>query len=66
VLEDSPAGKAGLRVGDELVSIDDVAASRLTLEHILQMLKVPGHEFELSIKRGSEILSVKIKTRRLL
>jgi hypothetical protein len=66
VLEESPAGEAGLRVGDELVSIDDVSASRLTLEQIMQMLKIPGREYRMKIKRGSEMLSVKIRTRRLL
>jgi hypothetical protein len=66
VLKDSPAGEAGLRVGDELVSIDDVSASRSTLEHIIQMLKVPSREYRLSMKRGNETLRVKLKTRRLL
>jgi C-terminal processing protease CtpA/Prc len=66
VLDDSPAAKAGLRVDDVLAAIDGVPASRLTLEQILQMLKVDGCEYELGIKRGGEMRSVKIKTRRLI
>jgi predicted aspartyl protease len=66
VLDDSPAAKGGLRVGDVLLSIDDVPASRLTLEQIIQMLKVEGREYRLSMKRGSETISVTIKTRRMI
>jgi len=66
VLEDSPAAKVGLRVGDVLGSINGVPSSRLTLEQIVQMLKVEGREYDLSIKRGVETISVKIKTRRLI
>jgi predicted aspartyl protease len=65
VLEDSPAGKAGLRVGDVIERIG-VPASRLRLEQILQMMKEPGREYELTIKRDSETRVVKIKTRRLI
>jgi len=66
VLEDSPAGKAGLLVGDTLQRIDAVPASRLTLEQILQMMKAPGREYKLTIKRGSDTRVVEIKTRRLV
>jgi len=61
------AAEAGLRVGDDvLTSIDGVAASRFTLEEIYQMLKQQGREYKLSIKRGGETLSMKIKMRRLI
>jgi len=66
VLEDSPAAKGGLRVGDVLLSVDDVPASRLTLEQIVQMLKVEGREYRLRMKRGSETISVTIKMRRMI
>jgi Aspartyl protease/PDZ domain len=66
VLDNSPAAEAGLRVGDVLATIDDLPASRFTLEEIWQMMKQPGHEHKLSIKRGSWIGSVKITTRKLI
>jgi hypothetical protein len=66
VLTDSPAASAGLLVGDVLVSIDDVPAGRLTLEQIVQMLRVEGREYRLSMKRGSETMSVTIKTKRMI
>ena len=66
VLEDSPAREAGLHVGDVVETIDSVPASQLTLEQILQMMKVPDHEYHLTIKSGADSRTVKIKTRRLI
>lgn len=66
VLEDSPAAEAGLRVRDQLLAVDNVPASRLTLEQIIQMLKVQGREYKLRIKRASATRLMKIKTRRLI
>ena len=66
VIENSPAENAGLRVGDIIEQIDGTPASRLTLEQILQMMKVPGREYRLTIKRGSESRVVRMTTRRLI
>jgi hypothetical protein len=66
VLANSPAAEAGLRVGDVLTNIDGLPASRFTLEEVFQMMKEPGREHRLSIKRANRTNSVKIKTRRLI
>lgn len=66
VLEDSPAGKAGFRVGDIIDSINTIPASKLSLEQILQMMKLPNREYQLTIKRGSERRVLTIKTKRLI
>jgi hypothetical protein len=66
VLEESPAGRAGLRVGDLIEDIDGVPASRLTLEQIHQRMKVPGHEYKLTIKRDGATRLVMIKTSKLI
>ena len=66
VLEDSPAARAGLRVGDVIEGIDDAPASRLTLDQILKMMKVEAREYRLKIKRGNESHVVRINSRRLI
>jgi len=66
VLEDSPSAEAGLHVGDIIESVDTVPASQLTLEQVLQMMKVPGREYELAINRAGVRRVVKLKTRRLI
>src|SRR4030095_8011300 len=66
VLANSPAAEAGLRVGDVLTNIDGLPASRFTLEEVFQMMKEPGREHRLSIKRANRTNSVKITTRRLI
>ena len=66
VLANSPAAKAGMLVGDVLTNIDGMPASKFTLEEVCQMMKQPGREHTLSIKRGGWTSSVKIRTRRLI
>ena len=66
VLANSPAAEAGLLVGDVLTNIDGMPASRFTLEEVSQMMKHPGREYRLGIKRANRTSSVKIKTRRLI
>ena len=66
VLEDSPAGRAGLHWGDVIERIDGEPASRLTLEQIMQMMRVPGREYKLGIQRSGETSLVHLTTRRLI
>jgi len=66
VLDNSPASEAGLRVGDEVSSINGESASKFTLEKVLQMMKQPGREYKLLIKTASRTRLVMIKTRRLI
>ncbi|MBA2341441.1 MAG: PDZ domain-containing protein [Pyrinomonadaceae bacterium] len=65
IIENSPASEAGLREGDEIAAIGGQPASSLTLNHIYQMFKQEGREYDMSIIRGRERLQVKIKLRRL-
>jgi hypothetical protein len=66
VLQGSPAEEAGLHEGDLLDSIDGTPASGFSLDDIYQMLKRQTREYKMLVKRGNEILSVKITTRRLV
>jgi PDZ domain/Aspartyl protease len=66
VLANSPAAEAGLQEEDELIAIDGRPVTELSLEQIRQMLKQEGKEYVLKLKRGSQALQVKLKTRRLI
>jgi hypothetical protein len=66
VLANSPAAEAGLQEEDELIAIDGRPVTEFSLEQIRQMLKQEGKEYVLRLKRGSQALQVKLKTRRLI
>ena len=66
VLANSPAAEAGLQEEDELIAIDGRPVTEFSLEQIRQMLKQEGKEYVLKLKRGSQALQVKLKTRRLI
>lgn len=66
VLANSPATEAGLQEEDELVAIDGRPVTEFSLEQIRQMLKQEGKDYVLKLKRGSQALQVKLKTRRLI
>jgi membrane-associated protease RseP (regulator of RpoE activity) len=62
----SPASEAGLKTGDKIVAINGQAADRFRIEQLQTMLTQAGKEYELTVMRGSELLSVKIKLRKRL
>ncbi|MDX6501543.1 MAG: hypothetical protein QOG23_4803 [Blastocatellia bacterium] len=66
VLANSPAAEAGLQEEDELTAINGRPVTEVNLEQIRKMLKQEGKEFVLKLKRGSQVLQVKLKTRRLI
>ncbi|HSE62327.1 MAG TPA: aspartyl protease family protein, partial [Thermoanaerobaculia bacterium] len=66
VLPNSPAAEAGLRPADEILSVAGRPAAAMRLAELREMLRQPDREYPLRIKRGSETLSVTLKTRRLV
>ena len=60
--QDSPADKAGLKAGDQLLAVDGKSAKGKTSDEVNEILKgYPGTEVELTIKRPGESKDLKIK-----
>jgi hypothetical protein len=66
VTGNSPASEAGFKEEDVLAAIDGRPASALTLEQVRALLRREGEERALTVKRGGETLTFRIKLRRLL
>ena len=62
----SPAAEAGLKREDKIVAINGQAADQFRIEQVQTMLTQAGKEYELSVMRGSELLSLKIRLRKRL
>ena len=65
IYENSPAQKAGLKVGDVLLSIDGQSAKGRTEAQVTSFLRgFPGTEADLVVRRPGENKDVKIKLKR--
>ena len=61
VLPESPAGKAGLRAGDQIVEIDGQKVAPLNLSRSLELLRGPaGSTVTLSVRRNMQTLTMKV------
>ncbi|APB32386.1 carboxyl-terminal protease [Gloeomargarita lithophora Alchichica-D10] len=61
VVENSPAAKAGIRPGDELVSVAGRAAKGMTLEDASKLIRGPvGSVLRLEVRRAKETLPLQI------
>lgn len=61
IIEGSPAHKSGLKVGDELVSIEGQSAKGKTEQEVMDFLRgYPGTKAEISVRRPGEAKEVKI------
>lgn len=67
VIEDSPAAQAGVRVGDEIETIDDRPASAFSLEQVRVMFKEgEGREHSIGITRGAQRFRVSLTLKRII
>jgi membrane-associated protease RseP (regulator of RpoE activity) len=67
VIRDSPGANSGLQVGDLIEAVDQHSASSFTLPQIREMFKEgEGKEHRLSIRRGSKVLTVQLRLRRII
>ena len=66
VFEDSPSSKAGLKVNDILLRVDDEDFTDKTSLEISEYIKNSNaSEFVLAIKRGEELLDIEIKREKI-
>jgi Do/DeqQ family serine protease len=61
VMRNGPAGRAGLRVGDIVLSIDGNAVQNTTSMLTMIALLPPGEDVALSILRGGKAMDVKVQ-----
>src|SRR5262249_32950819 len=66
IAENSPASEAGIQPGDEIVAIDERPASQYTSAQIYKLFMIEGAVHSLSVKRANQVLTMKMKLRRLL
>jgi hypothetical protein len=64
VVPDSPGADAGLQAGDVIETIDRKPASGLTLTNVLEMFERPA-SYELTVRRGEQLLTLTLKPRRI-
>jgi predicted aspartyl protease len=66
VIDGSPAGKAGLKEDDVIVTIDGKPTSEYILEDVRRMFREDERDCILGIQDGERVRSVKLTTRRLI
>jgi carboxyl-terminal processing protease len=67
VAQGSPAARAGLRAGDELVAIDGASASGTDVVSVARRLEgPPGSALVLTLRRGQRQWSRRLVRRQLL
>ena len=60
----SPAAEAGLRQGDVLVTINRRPAGELGLDKLSKMFRQSGRTYLLTIRRGAQVITARLKMRR--
>ncbi|MGH9906806.1 MAG: aspartyl protease family protein [Pyrinomonadaceae bacterium] len=64
VRQNSPASEADLRALDVIEAVDGKPITKLA--NLKQMFRQPGRQYRLRVKRGDQILQIKLKLRRLI
>jgi C-terminal processing protease CtpA/Prc len=65
VLNNSPAAREGIQIGDEIEAANHVAAAKLTLDDLDKMFKRRG-TLRLQISRGGKQLKKKLKLKPMI
>lgn len=62
----SPAAAAGLREGDQIVSINGHPATEFDLDKLNKMFKQSGKKYRLTIRRNDRVISTTLRLKRLV
>ncbi|WP_439555813.1 PDZ domain-containing protein, partial [Dyadobacter sp.] len=67
IVDDSPASRAGLLEGDQLLFIDDHAATDLNVSEIYKLMqRGDGKNIDLLVKRKGDIFFTQITLKRMI
>lgn len=67
VVESSPAEKAGLKEGDQLLFFNDLSANELSMSEIYKMMqRGDGRNIDLLVKRDGQIFFARLTLRRMI
>ena len=67
ILKNSPAMQSDLRIGDELVKVDEVLVSSIAIKDLAEKVRgKPGTTVKLEVKRGEEKLVKEIKRAQII
>lgn len=66
IIDRSPASRAGLKNGDEIIAIEGVVVEKLESDRIREYFTREGKKLELVIKRGSKLKYTEIKLKALI
>jgi PDZ domain len=66
VVPGTPAAEAGVQENDVLLGVDHVSVDLISAGQVAEMLMQAGAERNLLLQRGAQVLTVRVKLRRLL
>ena len=66
VLDGSPALEAGIKAGDEIETVDGRPVSEVGLAPLRERLRQDGQDLRLTLLRGTEKVTLGLKTRRMI
>lgn len=66
VYKNTPAEKAGIKVGDIIVGYNDTDVTNMSATEVVDLIKNNNESFTLKIKRGEELLLVSLKNETLV
>ena len=62
----SPALDAGIQVGDEIETVNGTPIGDIGLPALRERLRIDGQDFKLGLRRGTEAITLDLRTRRMI